>query len=300
MAIHIRPSIRLRTLPSTRPYADRFRLAAAAGFEGLEVQCAPDQVAEIREAVDLTGLPVHSICNGLNRKYPLTSGDPATLATAIERAIRTLEDGARLGVETMLVDAGKVEDGTSYCQAYDRAQAVIRNELLPAARELGIVLAIENVWNGFLLSPLEYVRFIDELESPFARAYIDVGNVIFGRPENWIEIAGTRTVKLHLKDFRFRPLRGRFRWTKIGDGDVDWTRVRAALDAVGYSGWGVFAEAENVQNRVARRIYHEAQFPRRAMAALPGSRPVFGLAQTFLARRLLNDVMARHRRHIGP
>jgi len=125
---------------------------------------------------------------------------------------------------------------SSYLDAYTRSQSVIRHELLPEARERGIVLGIENVWNGFLLGPLEYVRYIDELDSPWIRAYLDVGNTILSRPEDWIRIAGHRVVRLHVKDLRVDDTRGRFSFGKIGDGDVDWAAVRAALLKVGFSG----------------------------------------------------------------
>src|ERR1041385_7761101 len=89
---------------------------------------------------------------------------------------------------------GVVTSAVSYAQAYLRSQRMIQNEILPVARGLGIVIGVENVWNGLLLSPLEYVRYIDEFELPWVRSYLDVGNMVFGHPEHWIRIAGSRIV----------------------------------------------------------------------------------------------------------
>jgi hexulose-6-phosphate isomerase len=103
------------------------------------------------------------------------------------------------------------------------------------AKNLKVVIAIEEVWNKFLLSPLEFARYIDEFESPWVKAYFDVGNIVFyGYPQDWIRTLGKRIVKLHLKDFRFRN--DRTEWLNLRDGDIDWRAVHAALQEVGFSG----------------------------------------------------------------
>jgi hexulose-6-phosphate isomerase len=153
-------------------------------------------------------------------------------------AVRTALANAHLwGADTLLLNPAVVDARTSYGDAWARSQAVIRSEILPVAEELQIVIGIENVWSGFLLSPLDYVRYIDELESPWVRAYLDVGNPIFGCPEHWVRIAGSRLVKLHVKDFRFDRAHGRFFFAKIGQGDIDWAALRAALLEIGFCGY---------------------------------------------------------------
>ena len=296
--MRIRPSLRLTSLPASRPLAERFRLAAAAGFEGVELEAGSGSVAEIRDAAERAGIVVHSVHSLANWSQPLSSPDVAVRAAGIRATIAALEESHALGADTFQLIPGKVQADTSYREAYDRSQAVIRDEILPVARQFGIVLGIENVWNGFLLSPLEYVAYTDAFGSPFVRPYLDVGNVIFGRAEDWIESAGPRSVQLHLKDFRFRP-RWRWRLAKLGDGEVDWAAVRAALDRIGFSGWGTFAQAEHCGGRVASLVYRGAANPPRSVRRVPGARAALGAINVALSRRLLADVMARHRRHIA-
>jgi hexulose-6-phosphate isomerase len=131
-----------------------------------------------------------------------------------------------------------VNPETSYQDAWTRSQAVIRERLLPLARDLKVVVAVEEVWNKFLLSPLEFARYVDELDSPWLKAYFDVGNVVFfGYPQDWIRTLGPRIVKVHLKDFQLDRPKGQFQWRNIGEGDVDWVAVRQALDSIRYQGW---------------------------------------------------------------
>ncbi|OHB67491.1 MAG: hypothetical protein A2Y77_05850 [Planctomycetes bacterium RBG_13_62_9] len=120
-----------------------------------------------------------------------------------------------------------------YAQAWERSQKNIR-KLLPLADELGVTIAVENVWNKFLLSPVEFARYVDEFDHPRLRAYIDVGNMIlFGFAQDWLRTVGKRIVRIHLKDFK----RDGSRWTNLLDGDVNWAQVRRALTEIGYNGY---------------------------------------------------------------
>jgi L-ribulose-5-phosphate 3-epimerase len=129
---------------------------------------------------------------------------------------------------------------TTYKEAYERSQPVIR-KLIPLADELNVTLALEEVWNKFLLSPLEFARYIDEYNSPRIRAYFDVGNVVlYGYPQDWIRTLGPRIAKLHIKDFSFKREKGTDNavaaWVPLGEGDIDWTAVYEALNDIGYQG----------------------------------------------------------------
>jgi L-ribulose-5-phosphate 3-epimerase len=127
---------------------------------------------------------------------------------------------------------------TGYQDAWTRSQKVIRERILPLASELQVIVGIEEVWNKFLLSPLELNKYVDEFQSPWVRAYVDVGNMVFyGYPQDWIRTVGKRTVRVHLKDFQLDRPNGKFYWKNLGEGDIDWPEVRKALADVGYEGW---------------------------------------------------------------
>ena len=116
--------------------------------------------------------------------------------------------------------------------------ATRHERLLPVATQLKVTIAVEEVWNKFLLSPLEFARYVDESDSPFVRAYFDVGNIVFyGYPQDWIRTLGPRIARVHLKDFQLDRPNGRFAWKNLGEGDVDWPAVSAALGETGYRGY---------------------------------------------------------------
>jgi hexulose-6-phosphate isomerase len=98
-----------------------------------------------------------------------------------------------------------------------------------------VIIAVEEVWNKFLLSPIEFARYVDDFNSPWVKAYFDVGNVVlYGYPQDWIRTLGPRIVKLHLKDFRFRKMQAEF--VNLREGDIDWKQIYAALHEIGYKG----------------------------------------------------------------
>jgi L-ribulose-5-phosphate 3-epimerase len=131
-----------------------------------------------------------------------------------------------------------VNPETGYQDAWTRSQKVIRERILPLASELKVIVGIEEVWNKFLLSPLELNKYVDEFASPWVRAYVDVGNMFFyGYPQDWIRTVGKRAVRLHLKDFKLDRPNGKFEWKNLGEGDIDWPEVRKALTETGYQGW---------------------------------------------------------------
>src|SRR5438132_973857 len=136
--------------------------------------------------------------------------------------------------DAVLLVPAVVNPQTSYRDAWTRSQAQIR-KLMPLAEQLKVVIAIEEVWNRFLLSPLEMVQYIGEFHSPWVQAWFDVGNVVlYGYPQDWIRTLGKRIVKVHLKDFKRKE--DGYSWVNLGDGDVDWPAVRQAFADVGYAG----------------------------------------------------------------
>lgn len=150
----------------------------------------------------------------------------------VRRCKTTNQRGRPWGADAVLLVPAVVNPQTSYRNAWTRSQAQIR-KLIPLAEELKSVIAIEEVWNRFLLSPLEMANYVDEFHSPWVRVWFDVGNIVFyGYPQDWIRTLGKRIVKLHLKDFKRKE--NRYEWTNLGDGDVDWGAVRQSLTDIGY------------------------------------------------------------------
>jgi hexulose-6-phosphate isomerase len=236
----IRKSVLISMLPKDLPYAARFAVARDAGFEAVEMQtiARQEEAAEIREAAGKAGLRVHSVMNMDHWRLPLSSGDPDVVNRSVQGMETSLRNAALWGADTVLLVPAVVDAATPYRDAYQRSQRVIRERLLPMARDLKVVIAVEEVWNKFLLSPIEFARYVDELESPWLKAYFDVGNVvIYAFPQDWIRTLGSRIAKIHLKDFNFDRSNGRFTWKAIGEGDIDWPEVRRALRDIGYAGY---------------------------------------------------------------
>jgi L-ribulose-5-phosphate 3-epimerase len=236
----IKKAVLISMLPKDRPYADRFAMAREAGFDAIEMQTISkaDEAAEIREASQKTGLRIHSVMNMDHWRLPLSSADPDVVNRSVQGMETSLKNAALWGAETVLLVPAVVDAQTSYRDAYTRSQRVIRERLIPVARDAKVVIAVEEVWNKFLLSPLEFAKYVDEFESPSVRAYFDVGNVVlYGFPQDWIRTLGPRIAKLHLKDFHLDRREGRFTWNAIGEGDIDWPEVRKALSDVGYKGY---------------------------------------------------------------
>lgn len=229
-------------LPKDLSMKDRFLLAKETGFEEIEgPQTDDDRVAEeIARAASDTKVRVHSVMNGDHWRFPLSSGEPDVVAKSM-RAMRTSLRNAKLwGSDTVLLVPAVVNPQTSYKQAWDRSRRQI-NELIPEAEKLKVIIAVEEVWNKFLLSPLEFAHYVDEFKSPWVRAYFDVGNVVlFSYPQDWIRTLGKRIVKLHIKDFKFQnnpqTRKREADFVNLREGEIDWKEVHKALGEIGYKG----------------------------------------------------------------
>ena len=236
----IHKSTLISMLPKELSYADRFALARASGFEAVEMQTISkdDEAAEIKEAAKKTGLRIHSVMNMDHWRLPLSSNDPQTVAGSVKGMETSIKNAALWGADTVLLVPAVVDANTSYRDAWTRSQQVIRERLLPMAGDMKIIIAVEEVWNKFLLSPIEFAKYVDDFQSPWLRAYFDVGNVVlYAFPQDWIRTLGPRIAKMHLKDFNFDRRNGRFTWKNIGEGDIDWPEVRRALAEIKYNGY---------------------------------------------------------------
>jgi L-ribulose-5-phosphate 3-epimerase len=222
-----------------RSLLEKFNAAKEAGFDGVEPPSHLDQ-EEVLRARDASGLAVASVSSGQHSR-PLSAGDPAARAAAVEGVKQAIRDAKRYDASSVLVVPGGVSAEISYADAWERNLAGLR-QVLPAAEDLGVKIAIENTWSHFLLSPLESARFVDELNSPAAVWHFDIGNTIYlGWPEQWIRILGKRIHKLHIKEYSRKKmneggLAAGFAVEYL-EGDNDWPAVMKALDEIGYHGW---------------------------------------------------------------
>ena len=232
----IKKGVLLEMLPAKLNYADRMKMARDVGFKVIQAPTTPDEhlADEIKKAADGANMRIDSVMNMDHWKYPLSSSEPAVVEKSLAGMRTSLHNAKVWGSDVVLLVPAVVNPQTSYRDAWIRSQREIR-KLLPLAEELKIVIAIEEVWNKFLLSPLEMASYIGEFRSPWIQAWFDVGNVVlYGYPQDWIRTLGKSIVKVHLKDFK-RKQDG-YEWVNLGDGDVDWEAVRGAFREIGYTG----------------------------------------------------------------
>ena len=218
-------------LPKDLRVEDRFKLARDTGFNVVQVPAPPDmrEAENLKKAADAAGIRIDSTMNPGLWQHPLTSADASAVKKSVEGVRNTLLTARMWGADAILLVPAVVTPQTSYHEAWVRSQKQIR-KLLPLAEKLKVVIAIEEVWNKFLLSPLEMRTYIDEFRSPWVKSWFDVGNVVlYGYPQDWIYTLGKRIAKVHLKDFKLDRSQGRFEWVNLGDGQVMWPAVRQAL-----------------------------------------------------------------------
>ncbi len=230
----VEKSILISMLPKEMSYLDRFRLAVDVGFKLMEVRTVDDdsEALDISAAALKAGLRIHSVMNMAHWSNPLSSPDPQQVAASVAGMKRSLHQAKLYGADAVLLVPAVVRHDTTYEQAWERSQKQIRG-LLPLAEKLGVTIAIEEVWNKFLLTTRDFNQYIDEFGSPRVQAYFDIGNIVhYGVPQHWIRQLGKRIVKVHLKDY----VRRTRQFVNLGEGDVDWPEVRQAFRDIGYTG----------------------------------------------------------------
>ena len=238
----LRKGIMYATIDMKVSVLEKFKAVKEAGFAGLEPMSHMTQ-SEVLDAFAATGLKAASVCCNTHWKQPLSDPDAAVRKAGVEGLLQSLRDAKAYGATSVLFVPATVTKQVSYTDAWTRSQAEIR-KALPLAKELGVKIAIENVWNQFLLSPIEAARYVDEFESPQVGWHLDLGNIVnFGFPEQWVRILGKRITKLHIKEYsrKKRDKEGPYAGFQVpfNEGDNDWPAVMAAIDEVGYTGWGI-------------------------------------------------------------
>jgi L-ribulose-5-phosphate 3-epimerase len=220
---------------------DKFKLVKDLGYHGIEIN-SPGvlDIQELLKARDLTGIEILGTVNKDHWSKPLSSPDESVQKAIVESIAMSIEETKQLGGDTVLVVPGVVNATASYETVYQIAQNNIR-KLIPYAEKHNIKIALENVWNNFILSPVEAKRFVDEINHPLVGWYFDVGNVLrYGWPEHWIETLDKRVFKVHIKEFSRQIMNeqglGKGFSAPLTEGDVDWKVVMQALQKVNYKG----------------------------------------------------------------
>jgi hexulose-6-phosphate isomerase len=238
----IKKAIMWATVSYPGSVLEKMKAIKAAGFDGVEMMSHMN-VEEVLKARDEVGLQIPSVCGERHWGKPLSDPNPAVREEGLEGLKRTLRDAKAYGASSVLLVPAVVNKDVSYADAYTRSQAEIR-KAVPLAEELGMKIAIENVWNNFLLSPLEAARYVDEFKSTAVGWHFDVGNIIhYGWPAHWISVLGKRIQKLHIKEYSRKKSdkegKGAGFNVALLEGDNNWPAIMKALDDISYQGWAI-------------------------------------------------------------
>lgn len=226
---------------------DKFKLVKQLGFDGIEINSPVEyEISEILEAKEKSGIEIPSVVNKDHWQKPLSSPDLEIRKQIIKSVAESLHEVKEFGGDTVLVVPGVVNEQVSYEQAYNTALNSVR-ELIPYAEKTGMQIGLENVWNNFLISPLDAKRFIDEINHPLVGWYFDIGNVMrYGWPEQWIETLNSRIKKLHIKEYSRKKMNDEGLWkgfdVNLLEGDNNWPEVMKAVKKVNHQGGWLIAE----------------------------------------------------------
>jgi hexulose-6-phosphate isomerase len=230
----IKKAIMYATIGYEGSVIEKLRAVKAAGFEGVEPMSHMNQ-DDVLKALDETGLKAASVCCNTHWGKPLSHPDERMRREGREGLIQALKDAKRYGATSVLLVPGVVNERVTYDDCFKRSVAEIR-KVVPLAEELGVKIAIENVWNNFITKPEQAIDFLNAINSPHVGWHFDIGNTLrYSPPETWIPVLGKRILKLHIKEYsRFKRFDVRF-----FEGDNNWPAIMKALDDVGYRGWGM-------------------------------------------------------------
>ena len=244
----VKPTRKLRkaimggTLGIKGTLLEKYKAAKEAGYEGVEPAAGLNQ-QEVLDALGQSGLQAASVCCSTHWKQTLTHDDEKIREEGFQGVLTTLRDAKAYGADSILVVPGVVSETVPYDVAWTRSIAEIK-KAVPLAKELGVKISIENVWNNFILSPLEAVRYLDEVGDLIVGWHFDIGNVLrFGWPEQWIKVLGKRINRIHVKEYSTKKMKeeGIYKGfdCDLTEGDNNWPAIMKALDAIGYTGWAI-------------------------------------------------------------
>lgn len=251
---------------------ENLTLAKDAGFEGVELAInasgelsmtsTEKEILEVKKTADDLGLSLYSLSSGLCWDLRLSDDDEKMREKAKDIIKKQLDTAKILGADTILVVPGVVnvefsfpEKKVAYDVVYERSLESL-NELKKYAEALQVNIGLENVWNKFLLSPMEMRDFIDKIGSVYVGSYLDVGNTLYcSYPEDWVRILGNRIKKVHFKDYRMQA-GGLHGFVDLLAGDVDYPEVVKALNEIGYDGWVSAEMIPNYKHHTDAIIYN--------------------------------------------
>ena len=248
----MKKGICIGSLPGKLSLEERFQLAKDAGFDGVEINTVntDEESKKLKSIADSVGLEIPSVMNSAHWQFPLSSPDPEVREKSVDGMMKSLASASIVGADTVLLVPGVVNQDVCYEDAYTTSQKEVR-ELAKAAEERKVFIAIENVWNKFLLSPIEFARYVDEIDSEYVAAYFDVGNILlYGFPQHWIRTLGSRIKKIHVKGFKVGPKS----FTYLLDSDINWAEVMKAVRDVGYDNY-VTAEMPTYSSIPEQMVY---------------------------------------------
>ncbi|MFO0800798.1 MAG: sugar phosphate isomerase/epimerase family protein [Gemmataceae bacterium] len=246
----LRKAVKYGMIQHRGSHKDRLDLARRCGFAGVEIDSPGTQDLDALVAASKeTGVVIHGVVDSVHWRDTLSHPDEAVRARGLTALSGALEDARKVGATTVLLVPGVVNKDVTVEQCWDRSTAEVR-KALPLAEKLGVKIAIEVVWNNFITTPDQLIRYVDQFRSESVAAYFDCSNMIkYGvAPAEWIRRLGRRMVK-----FDFKGYSNAKQWVPIGEGDEDWPEILKALAEVGYDGWAT-AEVGGGGEEVLRRI----------------------------------------------
>ena len=231
-ATNFKKSIMWGTVGMEGSILDKCKAIKEAGFQGIEPNSHMNR-KEVIDATKATGLAITDVCCSTHGNKPMSHPDTATRQEGFEGAVVALEDAKEYGTDAILLVPGRVNETVAYDECWERSVEGVK-KLIPVAEKLKVRICIENVWNNFLLSPLEACRYIDQFNSPYVKFYFDCGNIlVYGWPEQWIKILGDRIYRVHIKEYSNQIANQQGRNAGFGapltEGDVNWAKIMELL-----------------------------------------------------------------------
>ncbi len=229
------------TISAKGSVLEKMQAVKAAGFHGIEAM-SPMDVAEVLKARDATGMEIPSVCGEKHWGKPLSHPDGKVREEGLEALKQTLRDAKAYGAGSILLVPGVVSEQVTFDECWKRSIEQIKLAI-PLAEELGVKISIENVWNNFITTEEQAVRYLDEINSPLVGWHFDCGNIIrYGEPIDWIRKLGKRIYRVHVKEYsRDRAMRAGDVWQGFNvallEGANNWGGIMKALREVGHSGY---------------------------------------------------------------